>query len=42
MDLLVSAIGLLSELARTKYAQVTWNELLPLDNLVKPTSGIGI
>lgn len=40
MDWLVSAIGLLSNPARMEYAQVTWIELLPLDNLMKSTSAI--
>lgn len=42
MDWLMSAMGLLSKPARTEYAQVTWNELLPLDNLMKSTSAIRI
>lgn len=42
MDWLVSAIGLLSKPARMEYTQVTWNELLPLDNLMKSTSAIRI
>lgn len=42
MDWLVSAIGLLSKPARMEYGQVTWNDILPLDNLMKSTSAIRI